>query len=63
MWWHYIENKWLRNWFQKFQNFTGELYSPACANSPLTAKEKETLHKLMDEICKINNQIYDRLNK
>lgn len=61
MFWNYIENKWLRNWFRQFQSFKGELKSPACANSPLTTKEKETLDKLMDEICKINNQIYNRL--
>lgn len=63
MFWNYIENKWLRKWFTLFQSFQGELHSVACANSPLTTKEKETLNKLMIEICKINNQIYNRLKK
>jgi hypothetical protein len=63
MFWNYIGNKWLRKWFALFQSFQGELRSVACANSPLTAKEKETLNNLMIEICKINNQIYNRLKK
>lgn len=43
-------NKWLDSKIQDLVNFDSELSSAACCNSPLTAKEVETLQRRFKSI-------------
>lgn len=48
--WYKTGNKWLDSKIQGLANFDSELDSAACCNSPLTAKEVETLQRRFKSI-------------
>ena len=57
MMWMMVGNAWLDGSIKKLMDFHSELNSCAAINSPLTAEERETLHKRFKSIntllCKV----------
>lgn len=63
MTWYLTGNKWLDSWIRQASNFQQEIYSEACANSPLKAEEMLEIDKLMIKLNKINERVYKRILK
>ena len=61
--WSAVGNKWLDDWIVKAMNFSGELESSACYNSPLDSKDREDLKKCMVKLNKINQRVNKRVTK
>ena len=56
-------NQWLDNKFGQIIDFSIELDSSACRNSPLEFKDIEDIRKCIDKLCKVNQRIVKRVNK
>lgn len=61
--WSLTGNQWLDNKFRQIIDFSIELDSSACRNSPLESKDIEDIRKCIDKLYKVNQRVAKRVNK